>query len=251
MKSNNLFTTIQRASRPQIQSRLSPRQHTHSASSHTQGLPPLRLMPLGGSVTQGVGSSCSTGYRKPFLSLLQGHGFNAQMVGSRSSSASLPHHNHEGWRGFRIDEIERKARKSVESLRPNVFAVNAGSNDCLQAFDIENAGARIAALLEYLWRASPGSTVLLSTLLVSADREVDVRVVRVNSQFRALVERERAAGRRVVLVDMYGVDGPQVDCLVDGIHPDDAGYDRMARLWFGGVQQALREGFLNSPQDGV
>ena len=87
-------------------------------------------MPLGGSVTRGVGSFDGNGYRNSLLQMLLLHGLNVRMVGSRKDG-SMPNNEHESWRGLRIDEIERKARKSVERLSPNFFLVNAGSNDCL------------------------------------------------------------------------------------------------------------------------
>lgn len=201
-------------------------------------------MPLGGSVTRGVGSSDGTGYRKSLLQMLRLHGLNARMVGSRKDG-SMPNNDHEGWRGFTIDEIGRKAKKSVEELSPNIFMVNAGSNDCLQFFKITEAGRRMDKMLDYLWLASPQSTVLLSTLLVNADKEVDSVVKRFNDQFRALAEKKATGQKRIVLVDMYTSEGPDIQGLVDGIHPDDEGYDRMARLWFRGIQEAMQKGFID------
>lgn len=94
---------------------------------------PLRLMPLGGSITHGVGSSDQNGYRKILLDLLRDDGFNVLMVGSRTAG-TMSNDNHEGWRGFRIDQIERRAVPSAEKLKPHLFTVNAGSNDCLQDY---------------------------------------------------------------------------------------------------------------------
>lgn len=201
-------------------------------------------MPLGGSVTRGVGSSDGTGYRKSLLQMLQLHGINARMVGSRKSG-SMPNNDHEGWRGFRIDEIKRKARKSVEELSPDIFMVNAGSNDCLQSFKIAEAGKRMGDMLDSLWLASPQSTVLLSTLLVTADKELNSVVTRFNEQFRTLAEKKAAEQKKIVLVDMHTSEGPDIQGLVDGIHPDDEGYKKMARVWFRGIQEAMQKGFID------
>ncbi|KAH7376887.1 hypothetical protein B0T11DRAFT_273063 [Plectosphaerella cucumerina] len=75
---------------------------------------PLRLMPLGGSITHGVGSSHQYGYRKIMLDLLRDDGFHILMVGSRKAGTKS-NNNHEGWRGFRIDQIERRAVPSRQS----------------------------------------------------------------------------------------------------------------------------------------
>jgi hypothetical protein len=43
----------------------------------------LRIMPLGASITQGVGSSPQDGYRKPLRDHLRSLGYKVNMVGSR------------------------------------------------------------------------------------------------------------------------------------------------------------------------
>ncbi|KAF2966328.1 hypothetical protein GQX73_g7278 [Xylaria multiplex] len=172
--------------------------------------------------------------------MLQDHGFDVQMVGSRK--AGLMHH--EGWPGLRIDEIDKKARFSTPRLLPNVFTINAGSNDCLQSFKLDEAGVRLGNMLEYLWTASPDSTILLSTLIVSADKKTDLNVMRVNDQIRALAKQKAKDHKKLVFVDMNCEAGPDVRCLVDGVHPNDDGYEKMAKLWVNGMLEALRKGFL-------
>lgn len=38
------------------------------------------------------------------------------------------------YEGFRIDEIEEKAKNSVTKFKPSIIMVNAGFNDCLRSF---------------------------------------------------------------------------------------------------------------------
>lgn len=207
----------------------------------------LRLMPLGGSITYGVGSSDGTGYRKSLLELLQRYGIHARMVGSRKDG-SMPNNDHEGWRGFRIDQIKSKARKSVERVCPDIFMVNAGSNDCLQSFEIDKAGKRVGNMLDYLWFACPDSTVLLSTLLINADKHTNSTVISFNEQYRALAKQKLFEGKRIILVDMYPSEEPDIRGLYDGIHPDNENYDKMSRLWFRGIQEAIQKGFIHGAQ---
>lgn len=201
-------------------------------------------MPLGGSITFGVGSTDGNGYRRRLVEMLQSHGHTVRMVGSRKNG-SMDNNDHEGWRGLRLDQIENKAKASVGRLLPNVFTVNAGSNDCLQEFRLEDMGIRLGNMLEYLWLTSPGSTVVLSTLLANADKEVNSRAQRVNDQIRGLVERKAAEDHRIVLADMYSPQGPSISDLVDdGTHPSDTGYEKMASIWFDSIREAARKGLL-------
>ncbi|KAI6753878.1 hypothetical protein HG530_013054 [Fusarium avenaceum] len=197
----------------------------------------LRLMPLGGSVTYGVGSSDGNGYRKFLQDMLLINGYQVRFVGSRKSG-SMENNDNEGWRGYRLDQIAARARNSVATLGPDVFTINAGSNDCLQDYQLDTFGKRMGDTLDYLWQESPRSTIILSTLLVNANKQVNSRVVRVNSQIRDLIESKAAEKKRIVLADMYSTQGPELHDLVDGTHPHDAGYKKMAEIWFNAIQEA-------------
>ncbi|RSL86077.1 hypothetical protein CDV31_016454 [Fusarium ambrosium] len=203
----------------------------------------LRLMPVGGSITYGVGSSDGNGYRQFLGDMLRTDGYQVQFVGSRRSG-SMDDSNNEGWRGYRIDQINSQARKCVPTLLPQVFAINAGSNDCIQDFQMETLGLRMNNMLEFFWQANPSSVMILSTLLVNRDKDVNTRVMRANDQFRQLVELKTREGKKLVLADMDSSRGPQLDDLVDGTHPNDHGYKKMATIWFGAVQRACEKRFI-------
>lgn len=205
----------------------------------------LRLMPLGGSVTYGVGSSDGNGYRQFLGDMLLADGYQVRFVGSRRSG-SMNNGDNEGWRGYRLDQIETKARRCVATLLPKVFTVNAGSNDCIQDFQLEGFGLRMGSMLEYFWQTSPASTVILSTLLVNADKDVNSRVLRINDQLRELAQSKAAEQKRIVLADMNSPEGPQLGDLVDGTHPDDKGYKKMAAIWFNAIRQARNQDFLKA-----
>ncbi|KAH7463463.1 hypothetical protein FOMA001_g18152 [Fusarium oxysporum f. sp. matthiolae] len=203
----------------------------------------LRLMPLGGSVTYGVGSLDGNGYRKFLQDMLNANGFQARLVGSRKSG-SMDNNDNEGWRGYRLDQIETKAKRFIATFKPDLFTINAGSNDCIQDFQLDGFGERMGNMLEYLWQTCPLSTVILSTLLVNADKTVNSRVLRVNGQLRGLVMQKVAEQRRIVLADMNDAEGPQLSDLMDGIHPNDEGYKRMAKIWLRAIQEARTNRFI-------
>ncbi|KAJ6445943.1 carbohydrate esterase family 3 protein [Purpureocillium lavendulum] len=207
---------------------------------------PLRLMPLGASITAGDHSSTGNGYRKDLRELLVKDGHPINMVGSRKSGSMVDNDN-EGWSGFRIGQVEGKARASVPGIKPNLFTINAGTNDCAQGYDIDGAGARMGGMLDYLWGASPGSTVILSTLLLNLNATKEACVERVNEQFKTLAKDKATAGKRIVLVDMHASDGPQKGDMADDTHPNDVGYGKMANIWHRGIRQAEDKGFLQPP----
>ncbi|TDZ37473.1 Multidomain esterase [Colletotrichum spinosum] len=207
----------------------------------------LRIMPLGASITHGVQSSDGNGYRQKLRNALIADGNLVDMVGS-NPNGTMKDNDNEGWSGYRIDQVLGKAKISIPKTLPNLVLINAGTNDCVQDYETANASARILEMLEYIWSTSRRASVVLSTLLPNGDAAREVCVQDLNEQFKKLVEEQQAKSKKVVLVDMHSDRGVQQSDLVDGTHPDDEGYAKMAALWFEGIQDAASRGWLESPE---
>src|SRR6185295_9508673 len=73
------------------------------ATSSFAQTPPVRIMPLGDSITDGTayGTAGVGGYRGPLYTLLTNAGFNVDYIGTLTNNgASIPDHNHEGHSGW-------------------------------------------------------------------------------------------------------------------------------------------------------
>lgn len=57
----------------------------------------------------------------------------------------------------------------------------------------------------------------------------------------------QATGAKLLLVDMRGPGGPTITDLADNRHPNDAGYVKMAKIWFQGIQEAIAKDLLSPP----
>jgi lysophospholipase L1-like esterase len=176
--------------------------------------------------------------------MIQSCGADVHIMGSRKTG-SMAANEPEGWRGFKLDEIEKKAMQSVTNIKPNIFTVNAGSNDCIQSLEIDSFGKRMGNLIDFLWLECPESTVILSTLLLNTDQQTNSRILRVKDQIRALVE-EKATTSRFVIVDMHTDKGPRSEDFVDGTHPGDLGYRKVAEIWLDGIQDASLKNFFET-----
>jgi lysophospholipase L1-like esterase len=98
-----------------------------------QNRPLLRIMPLGASITEGIGSDPRNGYRKLLRDKLRFKGFEVNMVGSQFTG-DFNDKQHEGHSGKVIEEITDLMGCGL-SQKPNLVLINAGTNDCLQAVD--------------------------------------------------------------------------------------------------------------------
>jgi lysophospholipase L1-like esterase len=208
-------------------------------------------MPLGASITYGTASSDGNGYRAALRTQIissSGAINKVNMVGSRQSG-TMPDNDVEGWPGLRIEQVYEKAKVSVPAWKPNVVLINAGTNDALQSWNVSSAGSRMGDMVRGVWGDSPRAVVVLSTLLVNNAVEAERNVGLINRQYRELVVRLRdGEGRRVLLAEMHGEKGPQVEDLADGTHPTDEGYRKMATVWFEALVKASEAGWLVAPE---
>jgi len=201
---------------------------------------PLRLMPLGDSITYGTSSTHGGGYRTGLWNVLKGDGVqNLDFVGTQGNGA-LPDPDHEGYPGAEIDAIAGVVRQKIAQFRPNVVTLHIGTND-MNNRHTSGASLRLAKLVDLLFHEDPNVTLLLATLVPATDPDTQRGIDEFNAGLSALVAERRAQGRRIRLVEMSAVS--QGD-LSDGLHPNDAGYAKMAQAFYRALIRAENDGWI-------
>lgn len=203
----------------------------------------LRLMPIGDSITSGYRSSTNNGYRGPLYNALLAQGNQIDFVGSiRDGSMFDP--DHEGHSGKRIDEVASAfLPDALPAYQPNVVTLHIGTNDMGQNYDVANAPGRLGAMIDQILSAVPGVTVVVAQLTPNADSAVQARINAFNNQLPGLVQARVNAGKHVYLVSMSTLNTGD---LADGLHPNDGGYQKMADVWVGGIQQVIAKGWVTN-----
>lgn len=210
----------------------------------------LRVMSFGDSITYGIGSSDGNGYRARLQTLLSGAGALVNMVGSQRSGQMGDNEN-EGHPGYTIDQLVAVAKTEVDDYRPNVITMHVGTNDMNDDIDPAGAPDRLSHLLDTVFAADPDVTVVLSSLIPSRLSATEQRIQQFNAQLPDFVSHYnyRHFSNQVVFDNM---DSVQAGDLVDDLHPDDAGYAKMAGVFADGVETAVSYGFVaNRPAGGV
>ncbi|PBC71589.1 lysophospholipase L1-like esterase [Streptomyces sp. TLI_235] len=209
-----------------------------SAAATSQVLPPLdtsqhlRIMPLGDSITAGVGSTTGDGYRwelARYMVEVQ-QLYTAAWVGSQTSGTqSNPHH--EGHSGWRIDELTSQIDSWMATYQPDVVLLHAGVNDARQGATEQTMATRMSALLGRILADSPTVRVIVGDVMPPwYGTQQDVASVAVQRFDGLLPSVVAAAGPRVTLARMSAaVTSSQ---LGDGLHPTDTGYRYMAWVWW-------------------
>jgi hypothetical protein len=102
--------------------------------------------------------------------------------------------------GYTVDQIHEISHLSTP-YKPNIVLINAGVNDCENGIDIPSIGSRLGSLLDDLFKESPGTTIIVSTLIPGTDPDVERYRTETNRQYRLLVGDRRARGQKVVLAE--------------------------------------------------
>lgn len=195
----------------------------------------IRILPLGDSLTWGVGSSDRAGYRTRLRTALTDAGLKVDLVGSRRSGTG-PDTDHEGHPGRRIDEIDARLARWVRAADPDVVLLDIGTNDYVQGYDTAHAPARLARLVDRITVLAPDAHIVVAKLLVIAGDRRAAGVRRLNAAVPRIAAARRA---RVSVADMSRIPTSNT---VDGVHPTDLGYRQMTHQWLQALRPVLATG---------
>ena len=201
---------------------------------------PLKIMPLGASMTYGYNSTDGNGYREELRNLLVGAGVSLDYVGSQKSGNAVDNDN-EGHSGYRIDQVAAGTDAWLAAAHPDLVLLNVGTNDTIQNFQLATAPDRLSALIDQILKDDPTATVMMSTLMPNKNVTTNSYVDAFNAKLPAIAQAKAAAGKKVHLVDIHAAL-TLADIGSDGIHPTDGGYVKIADAWYNALQPVLGAG---------
>jgi hypothetical protein len=216
---------------------------------------PCRIMPLGDSITFGIGSTSGAGYRVPLFRKALMAGRSIAFVGSDQNGPptvdGVPFPpQHEGHRTFIIDTIGGRTGLSplvpaaITAHTPHIVILMIGTNDAASQIDVANAPRRLGELLDKIFAANASTLVVVAQIIPTDSDATNQRVAAFNAALPAVVAERAAAQKHVVLVDMYGPFVADADfrtsLMTDSLHPNEAGFAKMADVWFAAIGSLLR-----------
>jgi lysophospholipase L1-like esterase len=205
--------------------------------------PNLRIMPLGDSITWGVGSSTTSSYRADLWNSITGAGYSLDFVGGERSG-SLPDTDNEGHSGWKINDIAGIATNRLSTYRPNIVTLHLGTNDLNQNDNVSTAPDRLGALIDQILVAAPDTTVVVAQLVLSKNASLNALVQTYNTAVASVVATRKNAGKHVQLVSMSALTTADMS---DDLHPNDAGYKKMAASFYAGIQTVIAAGWVKEP----
>ncbi|WP_062430592.1 FG-GAP-like repeat-containing protein [Herbidospora daliensis] len=203
----------------------------------------LRVMPLGDSITHGVGGTPGgVGYRARLWDLLQDDTSSLDFVGSvDSGQGHLPDTDHEGHPRWWVSQIDALAAEcNIARYRPNVVVLHIGTNDLSNGQDHQTTLNRLSGLINNVHDVAPLTTIIVSSLVPSTTPATNSRIDLFNAYLPQAVNTWRAEGKRVRLARpiLTAAD------LTDTLHPNNNGYRKMADTYHNAIKAAMGEGLV-------
>ena len=191
---------------------------------------PARIMPVGDSITRGTGSGWGEGFRLPLVQRMIVGRYTSDFVGAANHGPPwLYDRNHDGFGGYGIDDITNRIAADLNTHRPDYVLLMIGSNDIQWEWHLDTAPDRLSALIDLITQTRPTANVLVASITPLTDPVMDANARLYNAAIPGIVQAKADAGKRVSFVDMYPV--LTVNDLVDNVHPNDAGYAKLAAAW--------------------
>jgi hypothetical protein len=221
--------------------------HANASFRFESNLKPLRIMPLGASITNGF-LGTQAGYRGPLKQLLDAADITFQFVGSWTDNPGaipLPREqqHHEGHPGYVI-HAGTSGRSGIHDFRhawlgatgsqADLFLIVIGTNDVDLNYELDTAAERLDALVAGIWELQPNAHIVLAQLPPIDDDAEDLRCVEYNEAVVATVEAYQLKGAAISTVDLHSAVARSD--LGDKLHPSDAGYTKMAQAFFDEIQ---------------
>jgi lysophospholipase L1-like esterase len=177
-------------------------------------------------------------------------------VGASSSGpttidgVSFPRAN-SGYSGYEIDSVNGRQGISqffpaqIAKYKPNIILLMIGTNDV--ASGVPNIPPRLGALMDTMLGADPALLLVVAQIVPQQRATPDTQNMLVrayNAAIPPLVQTRVAAGKHVLMVDMYRAltANPNYSTVdfANTLHPNDAGYEVMAATWYGAIGPLLR-----------
>lgn len=216
--------------------------YTNNLSERNQNT--ISIMPLGNSITRGsTGSPNKIGYRRKLYLDLIAKGYDIEFVGSQSlgllNDFDKDHEGHSGWHADHptIPEISiaENLYGWLEMNPPDIILMHVGTNDIIglegnneDIFDVVDDVNKILDTIDVFEdNYNKEIYVVLAKIIL---QENDTLTSEFNSKLDSMVTIRILNEDKIILVDQESaLNYP--DDLVDGIHPTQIGYNKMADTW--------------------
>jgi lysophospholipase L1-like esterase len=208
---------------------------------------PIKILPFGESTTE-AGNLYS--YRKSLSDSLMAHNVSFDFIGSLKgpSNAIGWDTDHQGMSGKACRDLSAWIKANSTTYKADIILLWEGTNDC--GWGWQWYGTPISALstlIDDICANQPQAELFVSTIPAMAASAyvgdvitsglANSNATAYNSAMQELINLKVSQGKKVHFVDTRGVI--LLTDLTDGIHPNQAGYNKMTPYWLNAIKPYL------------
>jgi lysophospholipase L1-like esterase len=202
---------------------------------------PMGIMPLGDSITYGVGEISSgeyiTGYRQPLHSSLLNNDYYVDFVGDIiTGSLAVPVFDveHQGVPGLTDNGVAVNIYNWLVQDPADIVLLHIGTNNFnTSPSDVVNI---LNEIDRYENDHNTSVIVLLARIINRKTYHADTTTF--NNNVQLMAEERIANGDKIILVDQESALNYSVD-MFDNLHPKNTGYVKMANVWMSALTGVL------------
>lgn len=213
-----------------------------------------KILPLGDSITWGVGDEPNGGYRGPLFALAAAAGQKISFTGSLSNGPttvagqtfSKKNEGHSGWGISTVTTysggnagiatlIPTPAFASASGGVPHIILLMIGTNDSTESTSAEMT-TRLSALMDKIIAGAPNALLVVAKITPLSWAST---IAAYNNSIPGLVQTRVAAGKHVAVADMNTGFNTSSMFSSDNTHPNATGYKFMADRWYSVIGSVL------------
>ncbi len=200
-------------------------------------LRPVRIMAVGDSIT--AGADFFSSYRYPLWEKLFAAGHVVEFVGTQSGETRVGPLAHEGYGGKNTEYLAATVPAHFGAHPADIVLLHSGHNHTVEEQPVPGIVAATESLIASFRAANPHVTVLLAQVIPAGKLPKYAYIPELNAALARLAARLDQPGQRVVPVDQATGFDWTTDTVADKVHPNAAGAEKMARVWFEALRQFL------------
>ena len=220
---------------------------------------PLKIMPLGDSITGGLSSAMC--YRLYLQRLLTAAGYQFDFVGTLKEHLweSLPADSvfdvdHEGHWGMPAYQELLYLGGYLRANLPDIVLLHQGTNDLISlpaTMPSDTAIARtvrvMGRFIDTLRAYNPSVKIIVAQIIPGAIDSTSAFFGKFNALLLAMAQAKNTVKSPVYIVDQWTGFDPKAD-LSDDWHPNASGAHKMAAKWYSALTSAINQTAVQSPR---
>jgi lysophospholipase L1-like esterase len=215
-----------------------------AATADATAAAPVRIMPLGDSITGSPGC-----WRAVLWNKLQSTGYTSiDFVGTLGpQGCGVPYDgDNEGHGGFLATAVAQQNQLPgwLSATHPDIVVMHFGTNDVWSNIAPDRIMAAYSTLVDQMRQSNPNMKVLVAQLIPmnpGSCPECAARVTALNAKIPGWAAAKSTSRSPVIAVDQWNGFSTATDTY-DGVHPNAAGDDKIAARWYPALTKLLTPG---------